>query len=150
MIRQNEKSSLVLQWWFIRWISSHLPSESRFIQNAVARWITLFQNREFYNSNQIDVEFFIWSVYWEITNWDLRNHWDSMNNIHIGRSHFLHLEKSYHFLHLDFWPFSPPRPYYLKKYQNLHYDAFLRKYRFLHLFLRKIPNSPHVSVLDDK
>ena len=29
-----------------------------------------------------------------------------------GRSHFLHLEKSYHFLHLDFWPFSPPRPYY--------------------------------------
>ena len=67
-----------------------------------------------------------------------------------GRSHFLHLEKSYHFLHLDFWPFSPPRPYYLRKYQNLHYGAFLRKYRFLHLFLEKIPNSPHVSILDDK
>ena len=67
-----------------------------------------------------------------------------------GRSHFLHLEKSYHFLHLDFWPFSPPRPYYLTKYQNLHFGAFLRKYRFLHLFLEKIPNSPHVSILDDK
>ena len=67
-----------------------------------------------------------------------------------GRSHFLHLEKSYHFLHLDFWPFSPPRPYYFRKYQNLHYGAFVRKYHFLHLFLRKIPNSPHVSVLDDK
>ena len=30
-----------------------------------------------------------------------------------------------HFLHLDVWPFSPPEPYYLRKYENLHNGAFI-------------------------
>ena len=47
-----------------------------------------------------------------------------------------------HFLHLD-WTF-------FEKYQNLHYGTFVRKYHFLHPFSRKIPNSPHVSIPDDK
>ena len=86
----------------------------------------------------------------DFCNWNSNKVLDTILFDILGRSHFLHLEQSYHFLHLDFWPFSPPRPYYLTKYQNLHFGAFLRKYRFLHLFLEKIPNSPHVSILDDK
>ena len=48
-----------------------------------------------------------------------------------------------------FWPFSPPQLHNFKKYQNLHHGAF-KKYHFLRQVLRKMPNSRHVSILDDK